>query len=411
MDNITKYVENKNFHTTLINFIFQFKIDTSEIMAYTLLAKLLSYTNEVFQNEKDFAREKLLRYIMNYNCLNQSINDVYFMNFSLLIPSNNVVKDDFIGRAITFLLDSIYRPNIQNGLFNQELFEREKRIYIENLVNGYKDISFIAEKNALDLIDGNGMINKLKFKDLENITELENKDVVEFYNKYIKNIKPKIFINGNIDINRVDKIISKYIKNFDLIDYEIIDKYNYYFNDLNYVSKTDECDFYQSIVFMGYNIKNYTDKDKYKLYLINLLLNSSSSDLLLENLRKQNNLVYSCGSSAFLNNGLLIIKAMTSKLNIKTIQLVIQDLIKKLENIDDYAENVSNIMYRLSLNLEREKDDFFIASSDTINNYFRSDLSSEEELDILSNIEKEELLDVIRRLNLVSVYVMEGNRG
>ena len=46
---------------------------------------------------------------MNYKCIGQSINDIYFMNFSLLIPSDNVVKDDILENAITFLLDCIFK--------------------------------------------------------------------------------------------------------------------------------------------------------------------------------------------------------------------------------------------------------------------------------------------------------------
>ena len=357
---ITKYVENNNFHTTLINFIFQFKIDKSEIMAFTILSKLLSCSNGIYKEEDDFAKEKLLRYIMNYSCSGQMINDVYFMNFSILIPSNNVVKDDYIKNSIIFLLDCIYNPNIENGLFNNKLFEKEKKLYIEYLLNGYKNVGFVAEKNALDLLDSEGIFNKLRYKDLDNINNLNNIDIVNFYNKYIKCYRPKIFINGNVDINYINNIINDYMNDFNLKDIDLIYNYDHYYNNIDFIDRTDVSNFYQSIVFMTYNIKNYSVKDKYKLFLINLLLSSSSSDLLLKHLRKQNNLVYSCGSSVFLNNGLMIIKAVTSNNNIKIVKLVIEDLINKIKNIDDYAENISNIMYRLSLNIEREKDDFFI---------------------------------------------------
>ena len=407
---ITRYVENNNFHTTLINFIFQFKIEKNEIMAFTILSKLLSNSNGIFKEEDEFAKEKLLRYIMNYSCSSQMINDDYFMNFSILIPSNNVVKDDFIKDSINFLLDSIYNPNIENDLFNDKLFEKEKKSYIEYLLNGYKNVGFVAEKNMLDLLDSEGIFNKLKYKDLDNINNLNNIDVVDFYNKYIRCYRPKIFINGSVDINYVEDVINDYIKDFNLKNLKLTYKYDYYYNNIEFIEKTDVSNFYQSIVFMTYNVKNYSEKDKYKLYLINLLLSSSSSDLLLKHLRKQNNLVYSCGSSVFLNNGLMIIKAVTSTKNIKIVKLVIEDLINKINNVDNYMENISNILYRLSLNIEREKDDFFIKSSEIINDYFKSDLSSDEEFEILNNIAKDEFIDVLNRLELVSVYTLEGNR-
>ena len=160
---ITKYLENKNFSTTLINFVYQFKRNNNEVLPLSILSRLMSYTNAIYNKEDTFNIEKLNRYIISYKVSSQSVNDVYFMNFSLLIPSKNVVKEDKLEEQIIFLLDSIYKPNIESNLYDNTLFEREKRLYIENLLNGYKNIGFIAEKNMLDMIDSEGIINKLKF--------------------------------------------------------------------------------------------------------------------------------------------------------------------------------------------------------------------------------------------------------
>ena len=355
---ITEYKENKNFSTTLINFIYEFKSSNEEILVQYILSRLMSYTNKIYNSEDLFNKEKLNRYIISYKVSNQSINNIYFMNFSILIPSKDIIKENKLISQIEFILDSIYKPNIENNLYDNVLFEREKRSYTEYLLNGYNNINFIAEKNMLDMIDSNGLINKLKYKDLDNIKELKNIDLVNFYNKYIKNTKPKIFINGNIDINVIENTISNYFKNLDLNDYKILTDYNNYFNFDGLLEKNDKSSYYESFVYMIYNVKEYKENDAYKLYLINLLLNSSSSDLLLQNLRKKSNLVYSCGSSVFLKNNLLIIKAVTSKEKIDLTKKVIASTIDSLKNIDDYKENICNILYRLELNLERQKDNF-----------------------------------------------------
>ena len=410
MSMITKYVENRNFNTTLINFIFQCKSKKEEIMAHTILCKLMSYTNGLYKEEDEFAKQKLLNYVMNFNVMSQSINDVYFVNFSLLIPSKEVVSDFNIKDAIKFVLDSIYIPNIENGKYNERLFEREKRLYAEGLLNGYKNVNFIAEKNMLDLLDSEGLFNKLKYRDVDNISELENADIVDYYNNYIKDYIPRIFINGYVDKEHVENILSDYFKNKKLKKQKLITKYNSFYNNNELIDVSEDSNFYQSIVYMIYGVKDYKEEDFYKLYLINLLLSSSSSDLLLYNLRKKNNLVYASGSSVLLKNGLLLVKAITSKNNIKLSKMVIENVINSLKNIDDYKENIANIIYRLNLNLEREKDDFYVSTGNIINKYYKSDLSSEEEFDIISNIERDELLDVINRIEIKCIYTLEGNR-
>ena len=404
MNEITKYVNNKNFHTTLINFIYEFKIKKEEIMALSIITKLFNKTNNIYKDEISFQIEKLNRYIINYNCLNQGINDVYFLNFSLLIPSQNVINEDMLENQIMFLLDSIYN----NNLSDETLFEKEKKLYTETLLNGYKNIEFIAEKNLLDILDDDAVFNKLKYRDLDNINCLNLDDILNFYNKYIKNVKPKIFVNGNIDTNKLNDIIHNYFNKLNLVPYKIIKDYNIFYNDNNYIEKIDKSKFYQSILYYVYNVKDYKQEDFYKLYMINLLLNSSSSGLLMNSLRKKSNLVYSTGSNVMLKNGLLFIKAVSNKTNIDYVKIIIKELMNELNNIEKYDKNIYNILKRLELNKERELDNFYIATSDIINKYFETDLTTSEELEILKRISYDELKEFVSRINLKATYVLEG---
>lgn len=404
MNEITKYVSNKNFHTTLINFIYEFKIKKEEIMALSIITKLFNKTNNIYKDEISFQKEKLNRYIINYNCLNQGINNVYFLNFSLLIPSQNVINEDMLENQIMFLLDSIYN----NNLSDETLFEKEKKLYTETLLNGYKNIEFIAEKNLLDILDDDAVFNKLKYRDLDNINCLSLDDILNFYNKYIKNVKPKIFVNGNIDTNKLNDIIHNYFNKLNLVPYKIIKDYNIFYNDNNYIEKIDKSKFYQSILYYVYNVKDYKEEDFYKLYMINLLLNSSSSGLLMNSLRKKSNLVYSTGSNVMLKNGLLFIKAVSNKTNIDYVKIIIKELMNELNNIEKYDKNIYNILKRLELNKERELDNFYIATSDIINKYFETDLTTSEELEILNRLSYDELKEFVSRMNLKATYVLEG---
>ena len=54
--------------------------------------------------------------------------------------------------------------------------------------------------------------------------------------------------------------------------------------------------------------------------------------------------------------------------------------------------------------------DFYSSFKNNKLNYFNTDESLENELEILSNIERDELINVINRLNLCGIYVMEGNK-
>ena len=401
---ITKYIKNENFHTTLINFIYQFKCETRELAALTILCRLLSKTNRKYSEIDLFAREKMNRYIMSYEVMSQSINDLFFINVSLLIPSKDVVKEDYLENALNFCLDSIYDNNLENDI----VLEREKKLCIEIQLNNYKNIDFLAEKNMLNLIDEEGIINKSKFKDIDYLSRLTKEDIINCFDKYIKNIKPKIFINGNIDKEKTEKTISNYFEPLSLKDYKISKDYNYYYDKDIFIDKTEVSKFYQSIVYMVYCVKNYKEEDFYKLHLINMLLNNSSSDLLLKSLRKENSLVYHCGSSIMIRNGLLFVKAVTNANNIKLAKMIIESVINDIKQGKVNKENIDNIFHRLSLNIEREKDNFYITSSKVINDYFETDFDSEKVLKILKNITLTDLMECANRLEIKCIYTLEG---
>lgn len=405
MNVITKYVNNKRYHTTLINFIYQFKCDDNEIIALTILSRLLNRSNNNYKDESSFAREKLNRYIINYNVSNQAINDVYFLNFSLLIPNENVINENYLEKQILFLLDSIYQNNLQD----EQLFNKEKNLYIETLLNNYKNIEFIAEKNLLDLLDQNCIFNKLKYKDLNNINELNIYDVLKFYDKYIKNVQPKVFINGDINSVKVNDIISLYFNKLDLKKYKTIKEYNNFYKNNVYVEKFENSKFYQSILYMVYNVNNYKEDDFYKLYMINLLLNSRSSGLLMNSLRKKSNLVYNTGSNVMLKNGLLFIKAVTNRTNLEYAKVIIKSIMDDLNNIEKYEKNINYIMRRMELLKERELDNFYVTTTDIINKYFNTDLTTSEEIDVLKHITFDELKEFVSRLNLKTLYVIKGD--
>lgn len=404
MEVITKYIKNNNFHTTLINFIYQFKYEKKDLAALTILSRLLAKTNKKYPEIDFFAHEKMNRYIMNLGILNQSINNLYFLNVSLLIPNDGVIKDNYLESALNFSLDCIY----DNNLENDTLFEREKRLCIEIQLNNYKNIDFIANKNMLNLIDEEGIINTSKFKDIDYLSNLAKEDIINCFNKYIRGIKPKVFINGNIDKEKAEQTITNYFNKLNLKDYKVIEDYNYFYSKDTLIDKTDVSKFYQSIVYMVYSVKDYKKEDFYKLYLINMLLNNSSSDLLLKNLRKENNLVYSSGSFILIRNGLLFVKATTNKSNIKLTKMIIESVINdiKLGKID--SKNIDNILHKLSLNIEREKDNFYVSSQDIINDYFKTDLDSESLLKILNKITVNDLVECANRLEIKCIYTLEG---
>ena len=105
----------------------------------------------------------------------------------------------------------------------------------------------------------------------------------------------------------------------------------------------------------------------------------------------------------------MFIKAVTNKTNINYAKLIINGIIEDLKNIEKYEKNISYILKRMELSKERELDNFYINTSDIINKYYNTDLTTDEEINILKNITSNDLKEFVSRLNLKVLYVLEGD--
>ena len=80
-----------------------------------------------------------------------------------------------------------------------------------------------------------------------------------------------------------------------------------------------------------------------------------------------------------------------------------------LNNIEKYEKNINFIMRRMELLKERELDNFYVSTSDVINKYFNTDLTTSEEIDVLKHITFDELKELVSRLNLKVLYALKGD--
>ena len=402
---VTDYKKN-NFHTTSIDLIYQFKCKNDELIALEFLKILLLKSSNKYKEQDIYKKEVLKRYILYLGVGGTYINHVCLLNISMTIPNEGLVKDFDITQAIEIMLDSVY----QNNLNDEKIFDIEKKNYIEFLLDLYKDIDFIASKNAKDLIDSDGLFNTLKYEDLDYIKNIKIDDVIRFYKKYIEKRLPYIFINGDLNINKVDNYFYDYLSKLKLKSNTLITDYNATYKKYNLVIKKEKSHFYQSALIYAYTFKKYKDDDYYKLFLLNELLGENTNSLLIELLRKKSNLVYSAYSSVLLKNGIIFINTMTSKDNIILVKKIINGIINDLHNIKNYGDRISNIKNNYEKNSKRDLDSFYKVVGDSIKKYFNTSKTSSEILEGIKSVTIEELEEFISRMVPILKYEIEGDK-
>ena len=238
------------------------------------------------------------------------------------------------------------------------------------------------------------------------IDECTRQGVYEYYKNNILNNSPIVFVFGNFDDEKVTSLCKKYLLKDEVISYD--EDYNHFLEPRDEVNVVDEkSDFKDSALSMVYKVKDMTENDFHKLTLVNGLLSSASSRLLMKKLRDEEEIVYSAFSSSNMRAGILFIDCYINKNNKDLAISKIKEVMESLKNPEFIKPFLDNIIERSRLNLLRLLDDKNILLDEVVVKTLGFDITNKEKYELIKNMSSEEISEFMNRLVLDTVYFLE----
>ena len=397
------------FKTTSLEIIFRKKIEKEKITEYNLLARLLSFTSKKYPRERDITieLEKL------YNAYEISYGTVAgnTQKFSVMIDFLNpkYCEEGYLEEVVSFPFELLLNPKIEDNHFCERDFLINKNRMIAAIESekespyGYSMHRSLgeADSNNPSSYDANGYL-----EDLENITP---ESLVNTYNNLFKDFNCDIYVCGNVDMNKIVKIIKKIFKNETAKRVKI---------DMYYEGKArnknkdiiETGKYEQDIITMVYNMVDFTDRErKYVLPLFNNIFGGYElTSKLYRYLREENSLCYNVSSmiNRFVNT--FIVRAGIDAVNkdfcIELVNKALKEMKQGKFSDDDLANakktrinevimaDNSNAGY-ISREMLKELDGF-TTIKEAINNY--------------KSVTKEEIMNVVDKLVLNTIYLLKG---
>lgn len=406
------YMGNNNFKTLIIRFLYPFEMEEKDLASISILPNLLLNTSKKFKEEDEFQKEFLRNYILNFSCNRIDLGKQWFYFFNLVIPSPDTIDDDFLEDALRFFIETIYHPNLQNQEFHFQQFEREKECLKIGINNAKRNINNYSIERVYDLIDEYGYLKMSLYNHEDQLDKLTSRDVYEFYNKIIKNYVPLVFISGNCNKDKMNKILEKYLYNDHKKEKPFSFDYNHFLPIKSKMQEiSEEGPFHQSALYLVYKVENMKEEDRVLLFVISDLLSSQSSGLLHKNLRDDGNLVYSTYSTTLSHHAVLITKALIYKEAKEEAITRIKQTIEQLKDITTIAPLLENIKERRRIGLIGKKDNHYSLVNEQIDKYLKIDQTLEEEYQIIKNLTPEDIVCFASRLNLDTIYFLGGNKS
>lgn len=385
----TKFIKNDTIKTMEFVLIFPAKYDKKDVFSLRILKMFLSNYSKKYPTEKEFRKELSRHMIINLSMSTKSIGDNLFVRFDLTLPMDNIIEGYDIEESFKFFVETIYNPLAESGHLDDKHFEREIEFIRTRLEDSNRSIYGASFDRLVELIDKDEVIFTHHDTSLKYLNYTTSSSTYNLYKDVVLNGKFINYVYGNFDEEKVNKLIKKYLPHED--EELVIDKNYHTLYDggvKEYYEETSK--FNQTALYMVYSVRNMDESDREYFSLLGNVLGQNENDLIFNNLRIKNNLVYSSSVTKYVYSGILIIETYLQYKNVKKAIKLIKETIDSLRDKDYLQSCIDRLLRGIEIDLLRASD----------SKYFRIENEIDEDLDYRP---LKELYDKYKAMNIDDV--------
>lgn len=401
-------INTDKFKKNIIKINFRGKLVKEDIVKRKLITSTLLDSNSIYKSKRllDIRTEEL------YNL--SGYNETYITGNSLVTSltatflNDKYCNESIFEECIKFQADLLLKPLITNNKFNHKAYERAVKLIIEDIKSIKEDPKVYANNRILEEMD-NGIFSYRDTGYLEDLEDINEKNLYEYYLDMIKTNKIDIFVIGNIHEYNIEKMIR------DNYDFNTIKKmkispfiYHTRFRK-RYRKVVEEFDTVQSTLKVGYKIEKMTSFEyQYVLPIYNYILGGGPDSKLFRNVREKNSLCYSISSSARMISNALIITSFIDKGNFNKAFKLIKKEFEDMDNgnFDEEDIDKAKAIY-LNVYKEIEDSEASILEQFIAHEYYDTDLYKEKAKNIMK-VDKKMILKLAHKIHPDTVYLLEG---
>ena len=402
-------INTDKFKTVSVRINFKRKTKKEEITKRNLLTRVLLESNEFYKTSRliEIETEKLYGLMLRSS---STISGNYsIMSFESSFLNEEYTEQNLLEKSLQFILEFILNPEIEEKQFNINNFN----LCVESLKQEIQSLKENPDKYGMHkmleamsneepyAINADGYI-----EDLEKITP---KNLYEYYQEIIKSDLIDIFVIGNIEENKIKKIINEKLK----INTLKKPSKSHYVTHKKIRKKTkiekEQGQLEQSKLYVGCKLDKLTPfEQKYVMNMYSFILGGSPNAKLFMNLREKNSLCYTVTSTYQPVFNLLIIKAGIDACNFeKSIKLIKQEI--KNMTLGKFTEQdleAGIITYKNTFK-EVEDSAFSILNAYTSCEYLKYD-SLETRTKEIEKVTKQDIINVSKKIHIDTIFLLEG---
>ena len=406
-------IKTEKFKTNLIAVMLTTKLDKENVTKNALIPAVLRRGTATLNTLEEINKSLEEMYGASLDCGLDKTGDNQVLKFYIesvndeFLPQNN---ENMLKKSLESILELVFNPYLEDNCFKKEYVEQEKE-NLKQIIEGKIDNKArYALDRCIEEMYKNEPFGLYKYGYVEDLNNIDEKNLYEYYIELINNCKIDIFVSGILD-DEVEKMIKNNQninklkeRNPEFIMPEIKSKIA---EKENTVQESMEVTQGKLVIGLDLDIDN--EDLRYDAMIYNSILGGSANSKLFQNVREKASLAYTASSSYYrFKNNIFINCGIEIGNYDKALEIIKQQIedMKKGNFTEGEVENTKQGIIAAIKSIDDEQDTEIM--------YFFGQELSKNKLDIdkymdrISKVNKENVVDIANKVSVNTVYFLKN---
>ena len=339
-------IKTEKFKTNLIAIMLTTKLDRENVTKNALIPAVLRRGTKNLTTQEEINKKLEEMYGASLDCGLDKTGDNQVLKFYI-----ETVNDEFLPQeaenmlkiSLEKIFEFVFNPYLENGCFKKEYVEQEKE-NIKQIIDGKIDNKArYSLDRCIEEMYKDQPYGLYKYGYVEDMKNINEKNLYEYYQQLINECKIDIFVSGIIDeeteniIKNNENIIKLKDREPQYNEPEIIAKKSENENDVQ-----ESMDVTQGKLIIGMDLDINDDNLRFDVMIYNSIFGGSANSKLFQNVREKASLAYTASSNYVRYKSNIFINAGIEIENFEKALDIIRKQIEDLKNGEFTEEQIQN---------------------------------------------------------------------
>ena len=340
-------ISTDKFKTNLIAIFMTTKLTRENVTKNAVISALLRRGSKNMPSQEEISKQMEEMYGASFDCGLDKTGDNQVLKFYLETVNDNFLPEkgeDILKNSLEKLLEIVFNPYLEEETFKPEYVEQEKNNIKQRIEGKIDNKARYAMDRCIEEIYKDEPFGLYRFGYVEDLKDMDGKNLYQYYQELIKTCKIDIFVSGMVD-DEINQVVSQN-ENIQKLqertpNYVVPKELNKALPEKENIV-TESMEVTQGKLILGLNVCLDKEDLRYDTLIYNSILGGSANSKMFQNVREKAHLAYVASSSylryknnIFVNCG---IEIGNYEKALELIKRQIEDM-KKGEFTEDDIEN------------------------------------------------------------------------